>query len=78
MPAFQHSGGERVGKETECKQEAGRFRPEIDRNRCEGKQECVAVCPYDVFTMGTLQKDARAGLTPLDEEIGRELGLVSG
>jgi NAD-dependent dihydropyrimidine dehydrogenase PreA subunit len=23
--------------------------PTIDRGRCEGKAECVAVCPYDVF-----------------------------
>ena len=23
--------------------------PSIDRSRCEGKAECVAVCPYDVF-----------------------------
>ena len=63
MPAFQLSGSKLVGNEVECKQEAGRFRPEIDRNRCEGEKECVAVCPYDVFTMGTLAKDARAGLT---------------
>ncbi len=23
--------------------------PRIDRNRCEGKAECLDVCPYDVF-----------------------------
>jgi NAD-dependent dihydropyrimidine dehydrogenase PreA subunit len=23
--------------------------PVVDRTRCEGKRECVAVCPYDVF-----------------------------
>src|SRR5882672_8591827 len=25
------------------------YEPRIDRSRCEGKAECVAVCPYDVF-----------------------------
>jgi NAD-dependent dihydropyrimidine dehydrogenase PreA subunit len=53
----------RVSDPTDCKQEPGRFRPVIDRNRCEGKKECVAVCPYDVFTMGTLAKEDRAGLS---------------
>jgi NAD-dependent dihydropyrimidine dehydrogenase PreA subunit len=52
-----------VSDATECKQEPGRFRPVIDRNRCEGKESCVAACPYDVFTMGTLPKPERAGLT---------------
>jgi len=47
----------------ECKQEPGRFRPVIDRNRCEGKKDCVAVCPYDVFTMGTLPREERSKLS---------------
>lgn len=47
----------------DCKQEAGVFTPIIDRNRCEGKAECVPVCPYSVFTVGTLPKDQRTGLT---------------
>ena len=34
-------------KETECK--ATGTVPVIDRSRCEGKRECVKVCPYDVF-----------------------------
>ena len=32
----------------ECK-EAGRLVPVIDRHRCEGKEDCVRVCPYHVF-----------------------------
>jgi NAD-dependent dihydropyrimidine dehydrogenase PreA subunit len=47
----------------ECKQDAGVFIPVIDRNRCEGKVDCVPVCPYSIFTVGTLPKDQRAGLT---------------
>ena len=37
----------------------------IDRNRCEGKAECVKVCPYDVFEMITLDADQRRQLSPL-------------
>ena len=46
-----------------CKDEAGRFQPSIDRNRCEGKAECRAVCPYGVFTIGTLPPEQRKGLS---------------
>jgi len=50
-------------QETDCKQVPGLFRPVIDRNRCEGKKECVAVCPYHVFTMATVAPDLRRGLS---------------
>lgn len=33
----------------ECKAEPLKFAPVIDRSRCEGKNDCVEVCPYDVF-----------------------------
>ncbi len=29
--------------------EPGKVMPQIDRNRCEGKDDCVRVCPYQVF-----------------------------
>ena len=32
-----------------CAAEAGAYRPVVDRNACEGKRDCVEVCPYDVF-----------------------------
>jgi 4Fe-4S ferredoxin len=35
--------------ESECKQEPGVFRPIVSRSKCEGKRDCVEVCPYDVF-----------------------------
>jgi len=50
-------------KETDCKQEPGIVRPVIDRNRCEGKTQCVAVCPFHVFTMGIVPKELRRGLS---------------
>jgi NAD-dependent dihydropyrimidine dehydrogenase PreA subunit len=33
----------------QCKAAPGAFRPVIDRARCEGKNDCVEVCPFDVF-----------------------------
>ena len=50
-------------QETDCKQAPGSIRPVIDRNRCEGKKECVAVCPYNVFTMAILAPELRRDLS---------------
>jgi len=47
----------------ECKHPAGEFKPVIDRNRCEGKEDCVRVCPYDVFEVAKLSAADRAGLS---------------
>jgi 4Fe-4S ferredoxin len=38
-----------VTSPTGCRAIAGTFAPQIDRSRCEGKADCVDVCPYDVF-----------------------------
>ena len=46
-----------------CKPDAGVFTPVIDRNRCEGKAQCVVVCPYHVFVVDALPKEQRAGLS---------------
>ena len=32
-----------------CGAPAATFAPHVDRSRCEGKSDCVAVCPYAVF-----------------------------
>ncbi len=42
---------------SDCKSEPGIFRPEVDARRCEGKGQCVVVCPYDVFEVGRLADD---------------------
>jgi 4Fe-4S ferredoxin len=50
-----------------CKQEPGTVMPAVNLNRCEGKGDCVRVCPESVFQtrridgadyqrLGTLQK----------------------
>jgi len=46
-----------------CKHPAGFMAPVVDRNRCEGKELCVEVCPYHVFEMGTLSDADRADLS---------------
>ena len=52
-----------MSAEKDCKQAPGTFMPVIDRNRCEGKEDCVKVCPYDVFTIGKVQPEQRKGLS---------------
>jgi len=32
-----------------CKAEPGSWRVVVDHARCEGKRDCLEVCPYDVF-----------------------------
>ena len=33
----------------DCKPTAGTHAPVVNRARCEGKKDCVEVCPYGVF-----------------------------
>lgn len=44
-----------------CK-EVGRLVPVIDSSRCEGKEDCVRVCPYHVFTVRRLTETERSAL----------------
>ena len=46
-----------------CKQLPGEFQPVINRSRCEGKADCVRVCPTGVFGVGTLPRPERTGLS---------------
>lgn len=63
-----------MSTENGCKQEAGQFVPVINRNRCEGKGDCVTVCPVQVFAVTTLPKEERAGLSM----IGKIKGFAHG
>jgi NAD-dependent dihydropyrimidine dehydrogenase PreA subunit len=58
----------------DCKQPPGVFQPVIDRARCEGKADCVVICPYDVFELDLLPPEDRKAL-PL---MGRVKGFVHG
>ncbi len=46
----------------DCKHPAGTFVPVIARGKCEGKEDCVEVCPYDVFTVGRISDEDFAAL----------------
>lgn len=37
--------------------------PVVDRNRCEGKNDCVEVCPFDVFEVRRIDDDDFAALS---------------
>ncbi len=38
----------------ECRAEPGQFAPVVDRAKCEGKADCVRVCPFHVFEVGRI------------------------
>lgn len=46
-----------------CRQAPSAFTPVIDRNRCEGKGDCVDVCPESVFILDVLPQSERATLS---------------
>ncbi|NOT44745.1 MAG: ferredoxin family protein, partial [Acidobacteria bacterium] len=47
-----------------CKAPAGTWTPVVDRRRCEGKHDCVDVCPYAVFEVRRMD-DAEFRALPL-------------
>jgi 4Fe-4S ferredoxin len=44
-----------------CK-EAGKLVPVVDPSRCEAKEDCVEVCPFDVFVVRKLTDGEREAL----------------
>ena len=38
-----------------CRAEAGAYAPIVNRSKCEGKDDCVEVCPYDVFEVRRME-----------------------
>ena len=45
-----------------CRQPAGVARPVVDGDRCEGKADCVRVCPFDVFEIRKLTPEENRAL----------------
>lgn len=41
----------------DCKEEPGAFGPVVNLNRCEGKGDCVDVCPENVFEIRRVDDD---------------------
>lgn len=47
----------------QCRATPGRWRPVVDRARCEGKRDCVEVCPYEVFEVRRIDDADYAALS---------------
>ncbi|WP_371182042.1 4Fe-4S dicluster domain-containing protein [Xanthomonas sacchari] len=58
----QRTAQSRPVSETQCKAAPGVFVPVVDPQRCEGKGDCVAVCPFDVFQIGRLPDEQFASM----------------
>ncbi len=50
-----------------CQADPGTWRPRVDRSKCEGKKDCVEVCPHDVFTVERIRDADFAALGPLSK-----------
>lgn len=43
-----------MGAASDCRAAPGEFVPVVDRSKCEGKADCVRVCPFGVFEVGRI------------------------
>jgi len=48
-----------------CNAEPARYKPVVNHSRCEGKSDCVAVCPFDVFEVRRIDDADWKPLSPL-------------
>jgi NAD-dependent dihydropyrimidine dehydrogenase PreA subunit len=60
-----------------CAADAGAYQPVIDRNACEGKRDCVEVCPYGVFEVRRINDEDFSGLSFLGKLKSRAHGRLS-
>jgi NAD-dependent dihydropyrimidine dehydrogenase PreA subunit len=44
-----------VSPSAECRATPGDFAPAVDRSKCEGKADCVEVCPVHVFEVRRME-----------------------
>ncbi len=49
----------------QCRASPGRFTPVVARDKCEGKRDCVEVCPYGVFEVRRMEDGDFAQLSVL-------------
>ncbi len=59
----------------ECKAEPGTWMPVINQTRCEGKNDCVEVCPYDVFEVRRIDASDYQALTFMQRIKARVHGM---
>lgn len=46
----------------DCSAEPGTWQPVVNRGKCEGKRDCVQVCPWDVFEVRRMDDEDFAKL----------------
>ena len=46
---------EKAAAQAKCKGQPHSVAPVVDFGKCEGKAECVKVCPYDVFELRRME-----------------------
>jgi NAD-dependent dihydropyrimidine dehydrogenase PreA subunit len=51
----------------DCKEEPGEIFPVVNFGKCEGKADCVAVCPENVFAIRRIEPDDFQFLGPLQK-----------
>lgn len=66
---------ERPGEK--CRAEPGSFVPVVERSRCEGKKDCDAVCPYNVFEVRRIDDADFAALSFLMKLKSRAHGRMT-
>lgn len=52
----------RTSHSSNCSDVAEKLMPVVNFNSCDGKEECVAICPYDVFEMQFISKEDKLKL----------------
>lgn len=48
-----------------CNAPQGTWTPVVDHGRCEGKKDCVVVCPHDVFEVRRIDRSDFVKLNPI-------------
>jgi 4Fe-4S ferredoxin len=61
----------------DCKAAPGTRKPVVDHARCEGKSDCVEVCPYDVFQVRRIDEPTYRALPLLARLKVRVHGMKS-
>ena len=61
----------------QCKAPAAKYVPVVNRGKCEGKADCVAVCPYGVFEVRRIDEADYARLGFLQKLKVRAHGMKS-
>lgn len=53
---------ELINPDKECKYDAGEMIPVVNKTKCEAKDKCTAVCPYNVFELRFASPEDKIGL----------------